>query len=204
MKTRSVENQEWWAGTAGEKWAFFRDVMRLAVNVEDGQLLRLEFNGHNFTPTLMGQSNRPAGGGAKAMAGDGPSAEPWWAVVPDGERILIHPIARMLRSAKRNQLQEVARASASARWSSRPRPTTQPRDGHLMTIEGLLVDLSIERRTLHLMDEGEYFCLFPNLAGHSRVSLAVVLDYARERRPARLRLIQHIKAEFLENSALVS
>jgi hypothetical protein len=54
----------------------------------------------------------------------------------------------------------------------RPRPTTQPRDGHLVTIEGLLVDLFIERRTLHLMDEGEYFRMFANLAGHSRVSLA--------------------------------
>ena len=86
----------------------------------------------------------------------------------------------------------------------RPRPTTQPRYGHLVTIEGLLVDLFIERRTLHLMDEGEYFRLFPNLAGHSRVSLAGVLDYARERRPAGLHLMQHIKAEFLKNSALVS
>jgi hypothetical protein len=47
----------------------------------------------------------------------------------------------------------------------RPRPTTQPRDGHLVTIEGLLVDLFIERRTLHLMDEGEYFRMFANLAG---------------------------------------
>jgi hypothetical protein len=73
-----------------------------------------------------------------------------------------------------------------------------------VTIEELLVDLSIERRTLHLMDEGECFCLFPNLAGRSRVSLARVLDYARERRPAGLRLIQHIKAEFVKNSALAS
>jgi hypothetical protein len=46
----------------------------------------------------------------------------------------------------------------------RPRPTTQPCDGHLVTIEGLLVDLFIERRTLHLMDEGEYFRMFANLA----------------------------------------
>lgn len=86
----------------------------------------------------------------------------------------------------------------------RPRPTTQPRYGHLVTIEGLLVDLFIQRRTLHLMDEGEYFRMFANLAGHSRVSLAGVLDYARERRPAGLHLIQHIKAEFVKNSALVS
>jgi hypothetical protein len=86
----------------------------------------------------------------------------------------------------------------------RPKPTTQPRDSHLVTIEGLLVELFIECRLLHVMDEGEYFRMFANLAGHSRVSLAGILDYARERRPAGLRLIQHIKAEFLKNSALVS
>ena len=79
-----------------------------------------------------------------------------------------------------------------------------------MTIEGLLVDLSIERRRLHLMGEGKYFRLFafslflPFPTGHSRVSLAKVMDHARERRPAGLHLIQHIKAEFLKNSALVS
>jgi hypothetical protein len=67
-----------------------------------------------------------------------------------------------------------------------------------------VVNLFIERRTLHLMDEGEYFHMFANLAGHSRVSLAGVLDYTRERRPAGLHLIQHIKAEFVKNSALVS
>ena len=33
-----------------------------------------------------------------------------------------------------------------------------------MTIEGLLVDLSIERRRLHLMGEGKYFRLFSILA----------------------------------------
>ena len=46
----------------------------------------------------------------------------------------------------------------------RPRPTTQRRDGRLVTIEGLLVDLSIERRTLHLMGEGKYFRLVSILA----------------------------------------
>jgi hypothetical protein len=44
----------------------------------------------------------------------------------------------------------------------------------------------------------------PFHTGHSRVSLAKVMDYARERRRAGLHLIQHIKAEFLKNSALVS
>ena len=44
---------------------------------------------------------------------------------------------------------------------------------------------SLSAGTLHLMDEGEYFRMFANLAGHSRVSLAGVLDYARERRPGR-------------------
>jgi hypothetical protein len=36
----------------------------------------------------------------------------WWAGVPEGEKTLLHTIARMLRSAKRSELQEVARAAA--------------------------------------------------------------------------------------------
>ena len=53
------------------------------------------------------------------------------------------------------------------------------------------------------MDEGEYFRMFDNLAGYSRISLARLLDYARGRRPAGLELQRHIKAEFLKKSALI-
>ena len=36
----------------------------------------------------------------------------WWAVVPAGERALLHAMARMLRSARRSPWLEVARAAA--------------------------------------------------------------------------------------------
>ena len=36
----------------------------------------------------------------------------WWAAVPEGEKTLLHTIARMLRSAKHSELNEVARAAA--------------------------------------------------------------------------------------------
>lgn len=85
----------------------------------------------------------------------------------------------------------------------RPKPTTQPHDGHLVTVEGLLVELFMESRSLGLMDVGEYFRMFSNLAGFSRISIARLLDYAHERRPAGLELERHIKAEFLKKSALV-
>jgi hypothetical protein len=61
----------------------------------------------------------------------------------------------------------------------RPKPTTQPHDGHLVTVAGLLVELFMERRALGFMDEGEYFRIFTNLAHYSRISLARLLDYAR-------------------------
>jgi hypothetical protein len=35
----------------------------------------------------------------------------WWAAVPEGEKTLLHTIARMLRSAKLSELQDVARAA---------------------------------------------------------------------------------------------
>jgi hypothetical protein len=85
----------------------------------------------------------------------------------------------------------------------RPKPTTQPHHGHLVTVEGVLVEMFIECQALHLIDEGEYFRMFANLAGSSRISLATLLDYARERRPAGIRLAQHIKADVLTKSALV-
>jgi hypothetical protein len=85
----------------------------------------------------------------------------------------------------------------------RPKPTTQPHDDHLVAMEGLLVELFMESRALGLLDEGEYFRIFANLAGYSRISLARLLDYARERRPAGLVLMRHIKEEFLKKSALI-
>jgi hypothetical protein len=80
----------------------------------------------------------------------------------------------------------------------RPRPTTQPHEGRLVTVEGILVEFFIERRVLNLTDEGEYFRLFANLASSCRISLATFLDYARERRPAGIRFAKHIKAELLK------
>jgi hypothetical protein len=41
-----------------------------------------------------------------------PVVPEWWATIPDGEKTLLHAIARMLRSAKRSELHEVARAAA--------------------------------------------------------------------------------------------
>jgi hypothetical protein len=84
----------------------------------------------------------------------------------------------------------------------RPRTTTQPHEGHLVTIEGLLVELFLESKILNIMDMGEYLRLLGNLAGQHRIQLASLLDYARERRPAGLELIEHINADFLKNSAL--
>jgi hypothetical protein len=40
----------------------------------------------------------------------------WWTALPQGERVLIRSIARMLKGAKRSQVREVARAAA--KWES--------------------------------------------------------------------------------------
>ncbi len=48
-----------------------------------------------------------------------------------------------------------------------------------------------------------YSRIFVNLAGYTRISLARLLDYSRERRPAGLELARHIKEEFLKKSALM-
>lgn len=86
----------------------------------------------------------------------------------------------------------------------RPRTTTQPHEGHLVTGEGLLVELFVEARALNLLDAGEYQKLLENLASSQRLQMAALLDYARERRPIGLELIEIINAEYLKKSALVN
>lgn len=86
--------------------------------------------------------------------------------------------------------------SAAGTVVVRSRTTTQPHDGRQVTIEGLLVELFIESRTLNLMDAGEYWRLFENLAGTRRIHMAALLDYARERRPSGLDLVELINTEF--------
>lgn len=86
----------------------------------------------------------------------------------------------------------------------RPRTTTQPCEGHLVSPEGLLVELFVEARALNLLDTGEYLKLFENLAESQRLQMATLLDYARERRPVGTELIELINADYLKNSALIN
>ena len=85
----------------------------------------------------------------------------------------------------------------------RPRVTTQPVEEHLVTIEGLLVDLLVESRALGLMDSAEYFQIFGNATSQGRISMASLVDYARQRQPAANELLQSIKAGFHKNPALI-
>ena len=45
-----------------------------------------------------------------------PEIPEWWVAVPQGEKALLHEVARVLRSAKHSQWEEVARAAA--KWES--------------------------------------------------------------------------------------
>ncbi len=56
-------------------------------------------------------------GKQKAEIGNENAEPEWWAGVPDGERRLICAVARLLRSAKRSQVREVA--WAAAKWERR-------------------------------------------------------------------------------------
>ena len=85
----------------------------------------------------------------------------------------------------------------------RPNVNTRPTDGHYVLVEGLLVDLFVESRNLQLMDSGEYFQIFRNLTHEARISMARIVDYARQRKPATNELLKSIKDEFSKNHPLV-
>ena len=85
----------------------------------------------------------------------------------------------------------------------RPKVTTQPVEDHFVTIEGLLVELLFEHRSLHLMDTREYFQTFTNLTRQARISMARLLDYARQRELAINGLLESINAGFCDNPVLI-
>lgn len=63
----------------------------------------------------------------------------------------------------------------------RPAVSRAPVDGKYATIEKILVDLCAETTALPLLDTGEYQRLVVNLAGHERISVAKLDQYAKRR-----------------------
>jgi hypothetical protein len=86
----------------------------------------------------------------------------------------------------------------------RPLTTTQPHEQHLVSIEGILVELFLESQALNLMDLGEFHRILDNIAGLHRLRLALLLDYAQKRGPAGKELFQYINNEYSRNSTLMN
>ncbi|MBI2924103.1 MAG: hypothetical protein HYY24_00165 [Verrucomicrobia bacterium] len=85
----------------------------------------------------------------------------------------------------------------------RPKVTTQPAEDHFVTIEGLLVDLFVERRDLRLIDSGEYFQILGNVIRAGRVLVGRLVEYAGKRKTAAVDLLESINREFFKNSPLI-
>jgi len=85
----------------------------------------------------------------------------------------------------------------------RPRVTTQPVEEHFVQVEGLLVDLFIESRDLHLMDGSEFFQIFNNLTRAGRISMGRLAEYAGKRKTAAVNLLESINGEFSGKSLLI-
>ena len=82
----------------------------------------------------------------------------------------------------------------------RPRITSQPVGSGFATIEAILVDLFVEAKALHLLDEAEYSRTFHNLAGSARISIGTLVNYAKKRRPATTTLLNQLSDEFSKTS----
>jgi hypothetical protein len=78
----------------------------------------------------------------------------------------------------------------------RPKVTTQLAEEHFVTIEGLLVELFVESRDLHLVDGSEYSEIFSNLTRAGRISMGHFAEYAGKRKPATTDLLESIKRKF--------
>ena len=81
-----------------EKRAFFCDVMALADSVEDGEVLRLEFNGSNFTPSLFWATNEPPKTKRSPSTHDGVAPDAWWSGLSGGMRAAVRTLAGLVLS----------------------------------------------------------------------------------------------------------
>jgi len=103
MKTEKLSPDEWWAGMDGERRAFFRDVMALARSVGEGQVLGLEFNGRNFTPSLRGGSGKAGTGAGAPDTGMQQGPELWWANQSAGMRGFVVRLAGLVEELERDR-----------------------------------------------------------------------------------------------------
>jgi hypothetical protein len=85
----------------------------------------------------------------------------------------------------------------------RPKVTTQPAEEHFVTIEGLLVELFVESRDLHLVDGSEYARIFSNLTRAGRILMGRFAEYAGKRKPATTDLLESINRQFSKNHPLI-
>ncbi len=94
MKTRYIEPEEWWAVFAAQP-----------NDRVPGPTLKLQ------RPTSKVQSLQAE---IRAFAAAGVDPPEWWTRLPAGERALIRAVLRMLRSARRSRVREVA--YAAVKW----------------------------------------------------------------------------------------
>jgi hypothetical protein len=97
-----LENpDEWWEGLAPKERMFFRNVMRYADDLLDGEVVRMSYNGKEFVlkcdrlPAI--QPRLPCGRMGKAVADD------WWAGVCKGKRAFIQDLGSMLQKVARHR-----------------------------------------------------------------------------------------------------
>jgi hypothetical protein len=101
MAEKLESPDEWWEGLAPKERMFFRNVMRYADDLLDGELLRMSYNGKAFVlkcDRLPEIQPGPAGGRMGKAEADG-----WWAGVGKGKRAFIRDLGSMLQKVARHR-----------------------------------------------------------------------------------------------------
>jgi hypothetical protein len=86
---------EWWQSLSAPERPFFRDLIRLAEDLMDEELLRMRFDGGSFSLELIsGQRSAMEVGGLFASAG--PEPEEWWAGLPTEARAFVRGLDKVI------------------------------------------------------------------------------------------------------------
>jgi hypothetical protein len=95
MSEKKQNPDEWWAAMSPLEQNFFRDVIWLAEDLLDREVLRLTFNGRNFSPVLVSRRSpaiQPgrAGGRMRVLALE---PEEWWGGLHPAMRKFVRELA---------------------------------------------------------------------------------------------------------------
>lgn len=98
MSEQQQSPDEWWGGLSPLARAFFREVLALAEDLVENEVIRLTFNGRNYAPVLVSGRTVPVklGRGRRLRGRPLSEADEWWENLNLDDRGFVQALAEII------------------------------------------------------------------------------------------------------------